>query len=666
MIACCTYRCCVFRYFALLLLAGGLPTFSLATAPSLDTLAGVLDLRDQALSARPIGLTTHWEFYWKQFYTPSEFSTRTLVPSRYMKLPNDWTGFKVDGTPLPGQGYATYRLRVLLPHHREDLALDIPTVSSAVDLWVDGNLLYQAGETGTRYAASQPSYAPTYITFTPTRDTLEIIMHVANFHHRKGGAWQTFYLGTASVVAREWLTRQGAQLFLIGCIFIMGIYHVVFYLFRKKELAPLFLGLFCLTVVMRVLATGQCLILYILPVSWEWLVRMEVWGFYLTIPLFASFFYNTFPQITSRLVIQFSWVVAIGFSLVVLLTPPITFTYTIVSYQFISLLLSIYGLFLVARAALLRLPGSKAFVIGFSALFLTLVNDILHSSNIINTTYMASFGLLVFILAHAFSLSRYFAQAFVTLQKVNATLSDSNAKVNEQNEELKRVNGELDVFVYRTSHDLRAPIASTLGLINLMRLDNDPTQTVRYLDLQENALTKLDNFIQDILDYSRNARLDLEPEPIDFRRILDETFSLYTHLEHYDQINQIIDIQQSVEFFSDAKRLTIIFNNLLSNAIRYVRPTAEGSFIKITIRVDAQHAQVEVSDNGQGIAEEHRDKVFDMFYRASLNTKGSGLGLFIVKEMITKMEGTIRINSEVNQGTQFTWTVPNMGAKLST
>ncbi len=166
-------------------------------------------------------------------------------------------------------------------------------------------------------------------------------------------------------------------------------------------------------------------------------------------------------------------------------------------------------------------------------------------------------------------------------------------------------------------------------------------------------------YLQDIFHYSRNTRLEPEAEEIHFQEIIGEIFSLYHYLEHFDATKKRVTISQSDVFISDAKRLKIIFNNLISNAICYCNPHQPAPFVRITIEAGAAQARVTVSDNGQGIAEEHPDKIFMMFYRASDEAKGSGLGLFLVKETAQKLKGEVRVTSVLHQGTKFYLTIPN-------
>lgn len=230
----------------------------------------------------------------------------------------------------------------------------------------------------------------------------------------------------------------------------------------------------------------------------------------------------------------------------------------------------------------------------------------------------------------------------------------------DQNAELLKINAELDRFVYSASHDLRAPLMSILGLINISKVATKESANLEYLDLMTKSIHKLDKFVQDIIHYSRNSRLALNNEIVDFQSLINESLGDVEYIENFSKIKKIIDIDQHALFFSDASRVTIIFNNIFSNAIRYCNLNNKESFIKISIKVDLDNAYIEVEDNGKGIATQHVNHIFGMFYRASETNVGSGLGLYIVKETIVKLGGDIQVHSTFGEGTKFNIVIPNM------
>jgi PAS domain S-box-containing protein len=230
----------------------------------------------------------------------------------------------------------------------------------------------------------------------------------------------------------------------------------------------------------------------------------------------------------------------------------------------------------------------------------------------------------------------------------------------DRNEELIKINSELDRFVYSASHDLRAPISSLLGLIEVARLEKNPETIGQLLEMQKKSLLRMDRFIRDIVDHSRNTRLSVECENINFERMVHATFEQLQFMENVNQIRKVISIRQDGPFYTSSTRIDILLNNLISNAIKYADLRKEDPFLEVTVVSSEKQTLLTVRDNGEGIPSEAQPKIFDMFYRASGRGSGSGLGLYIVKEAIHKLEGEIQVASEYGKGTQFTVKLPNL------
>jgi signal transduction histidine kinase len=229
-----------------------------------------------------------------------------------------------------------------------------------------------------------------------------------------------------------------------------------------------------------------------------------------------------------------------------------------------------------------------------------------------------------------------------------------------ENQELKTANYELDRFVYSTSHDLRAPLNSMLGLMEIAAEETTEEPTLEYLKLLKTSAKKLDGFISDILDYSRNSRMEVTKELIDFKGLLDD---ITQNLKFMGDINRNvdfnIDITGDTPVYADKNRLVTILNNLISNAIRYQNTQIPNPFVNIKIETFDAETKITIRDNGIGIPKELQPKIFDMFYRVSNQSIGSGLGLYIVKEAVNKLNGTIEVQSELNEGATFFIQIPN-------
>jgi signal transduction histidine kinase len=239
------------------------------------------------------------------------------------------------------------------------------------------------------------------------------------------------------------------------------------------------------------------------------------------------------------------------------------------------------------------------------------------------------------------------------------TRKEAEEKIARTNRELSKRNTELDNFVYSVSHDLRAPIASVLGLINLAKKDKDISMKDMYLEMINKSAMQQDDFIKEILDQSRNSRLDVKREEILFEPLIDETFNqLKFAISAGQSVERIVTVAQKQPFYSDRWRLKVILNNIISNAIRY--RNGKDPVIKVDVTINESLASIAIQDNGKGIETEHLPNIYKMFYRATDDGAGSGLGLYIVKEAIDKLNGQIDIQSEVGKGTVVRFAIPEI------
>ena len=224
---------------------------------------------------------------------------------------------------------------------------------------------------------------------------------------------------------------------------------------------------------------------------------------------------------------------------------------------------------------------------------------------------------------------------------------------------LEQVNFELDSFIYKSSHDMRAPLMSILGLINLGRKATEK-ELDRYFDLMEKGIHRLDKFIRDLTHFSRNDRMKIERKPINFHALVHEIVGNLRFMQNLEKVRISVDVKTQQEFYSDPMRLSIILTNLISNAVKYHDLKKYNPFIKLEVWVRPTEVRVVVKDNGIGIEAPYLDKIFDMFYRASELSDGSGLGLYVAQSVAKKLNGTLTVQSEYRKGSTFTLVLPNM------
>lgn len=247
----------------------------------------------------------------------------------------------------------------------------------------------------------------------------------------------------------------------------------------------------------------------------------------------------------------------------------------------------------------------------------------------------------------------------LNLENTNEMLTEEIVLHKRTAKELEKRNHELDNYVYKVSHDLRAPLTSILGLINLIQAEKEANVIKHYTNLIENRALKLDDFIKSILNHSKTINSAIQPTEINFSRIISECKEELRYLPNWEKVNITADIQAQTAFYSDELRITILFKNFISNAIKYMNPAISDNYLRCLIQVDAIQAVIHIEDNGIGISPDYKDKIFNMFFRATATSDGSGLGLYIVKQTLEKLEGSIQVESELNRGTTFIINLPN-------
>lgn len=238
-------------------------------------------------------------------------------------------------------------------------------------------------------------------------------------------------------------------------------------------------------------------------------------------------------------------------------------------------------------------------------------------------------------------------------------LKQIQVDLESKNEQLNKINAELDKFVYSVSHDLRSPLLSIKGILNLVfktaQLDD---KTQQYLKLAETSVLRLDGTIKEILNYSRNARFDVEYDTFELTELVN---SIIEDLRFSEESNVKFNVvlPDNLMLRSDKMRVEVILKNLIGNAVKYSRKDIQDSFVNIVVSRLNGNVIVKVEDNGEGIAKESLGKIFDMFYRATSTSVGTGLGLYICKEMVEKLNGTLSVESELKKGSIFTLVLPD-------
>lgn len=232
---------------------------------------------------------------------------------------------------------------------------------------------------------------------------------------------------------------------------------------------------------------------------------------------------------------------------------------------------------------------------------------------------------------------------------------DSRIQLISKNTELEKAYSELDKFVYSASHDMRSPLMSILGVVRLAKMEEHSANSLQYFDMIESSVLRLDEFIKNIIGYYKNNRIDLSLETIGLQDMIEGSISALPESQHSEWK---IEIHQSAPLVSDRLKLEIILHNLLSNAIKF-KQAGKVAEVSISANVDAHWVDIWIKDNGIGISPEDYEKIFRMFYRATNRNPGSGIGLYVTKDAVVRLNGNISVQSSPQEGSTFHIRFPN-------
>ncbi|MBF0395662.1 MAG: response regulator [Desulfobacterales bacterium] len=618
---------------------------------------GILDLQNWDFEKHGIvNLNGEWEFYWEQLLDFKNLPQK----AGFINIPSIWNGYSVNGKKLSGDGYASYRLTILLNSNakKQILAFKLLTFKTAGELYVNGKKITSQGTVGKTADTMIPAYKPHVAELVSETDKLELILHISNYHHKKGGLWEAIQFGNSKDINKLRENSLNMSVFLFGTIFIMGCYHLGLFFIRKRDLSPLYFGLFCFMVALRAILTGEYYLSYIFSnIDWRIIVKLDFLSIYLCLPFCAAFIYYIFPSEFSIKFLWFLTIVGMLFSFIVLLTPSRIFSHTLVLFDLFLVITCSYMFYAIFLSLLHKREGASVFLFSSFILSCTVINDILHAETIIKTTYLAPFGFIIFIFSQAFLISMRFSKAFVTVENLSLDLEAKNKKLLE----LDKIKDE---FLSNTSHELRTPLNGIIGIAESL-IDGAtgelPDKTNENLSIIVFSGKRLATLINDILDFSKlkNKDLILKQSPVDIKQITDVIITLSNTLiagKNLKLINNIPDDTPLV--FADENRIQQILYNLLGNAIKF---TEKG---EISVKAEQKKDLVEITvvDTGIGISKDKQALIFKPFEQADGSIEreygGTGLGLSVSKSLVELHGGKIWVESEIGKGSSFKFTLP--------
>ncbi|MFW6016762.1 MAG: diguanylate cyclase [bacterium] len=386
----------------------------------------ILNLQNINFSKEVISLDGEWEFYWQELLEPDDFHNSQKISS-IVEVPAAWNAYHIDGETINSMGYATYRIIIEFDKNPKIKGLKIPRVFTSYKMWVNGELIASAGNIANSHENASPRYQPQLAFFQPEEYT-EIIVQVSNFSHRSGGILESIILGSEENILNLRTKALAYDLFLFGALLIMGIYHLIIYIYRKKEHSILYFAIFCLLVSIRTIIVGEIFFIHLFPeFNWELAHNIQTLSYYLGVLFLFMFFKSLYPNAISDISVKLITIIVSLFTLLVLLTPARIFTYFNPLFQIFNIITIIYlffSLFNVLKFKVIKEKDTSSLfiIIGVIILIISIVHDMFFLSilmsdygflrSFIKTGNLSSIGLLVFILANSLALSINYSRAF--------------------------------------------------------------------------------------------------------------------------------------------------------------------------------------------------------------------------------------------------------------
>ena len=631
-------------FFCFLFLIGSFYSSLFAQAyPEIQS--GVLDASSfEFKRGEKIELNGNWEFYWDSLLNPDQL--RILENPSYYPFPKLWN------EDFDSFGYATYRLIVKLPENHPPLALSIPDFYSAYRLYINGEVAAKNGEVGKSKSEYKPKWIPQTIPIEEYEShQLELVLHLANFDHSKGGPKQTIELGTTEDLFSARELELGYAYGLTGALIMGGLFFFGLFLFGKHETPILFFSLFCLTYSYRIIGFGIYPLHFLLPeIPWIVTLKLEYITLFLSGYLFGIYTLNLYPRETSRRLVYFLSSISVLLIVVTILFTPIVFTKLVEPYFIVLTIYILYAFYIYILAVINKRLGAQYALASTGVVFIVFLYQIMVYFGFVSQSLLLNFfGYIAFFFFQSLVLSFRFADSLKT------ALSRA--------EEASRAKSQ---FLSTMSHEIRTPLNAVIGLSGLLigtKLDNKQSEFVNTIKLSgENLLSIINN----ILDYSKieSGKLELEKSEFNLRELVENVLEVVSSLNNNPDLELLYLMEEGVPEYvvSDSTRLQQILINLVGNALKF---TEKGEIVIYISTGEENQQETEiffsVKDTGIGIPEKLSHRLFQSFSQVDSSTTrkygGTGLGLVISKKLVNALGGDITVESAEGQGSIFTFSI---------
>ncbi|MPL65727.1 Sensor histidine kinase RcsC [bioreactor metagenome] len=635
--------------FALNITVAAAPSDKQVYAPPIAT-DGIIDLQSiDWQNTSVVKLDGEWEFYYQNLLTPQDFTETAAYPRHLVKVPGPWNNYTLEGEPVEGSGYGTYRLIIHTPDASRQLALKFPFPYTAHKLWANGQLISEAGVVTTNVATSEGRFYDKILPIKTAGNRIELVMQVSNFMHDKGGPRRSITFGDQNVLEREFFRSTSINLFTFGFMVALGLTYSFFFLIRHFEKTAAFFAAFVLTFSLRELTTGNSIIVYLLPSLPQTLILRSEYMTMFALVFYAWFVHALLPgKIPDRLIKAITLTSII--QLVLIAFAPVSFFTRIlpINQLFLTALL-IYLLAVIAKASWQKNHDARLLLIGHLSLVAAIIHDEIYYTDLIQTGDLYSLGVIILTGIQSILVLRRFITAFGVIEVLNQKLTEMN--------KLK------DDFLAEVTHEILTPIHGINGFLDSIKDSAAARLSAperKSLDTVMAINRRLVNLVTDIQDFLKLKHRDiiLHPENIQLKDTVELVIATCRILAGQKNLTFINAVDPSIIVYSDQTKLQQILHNLIENAVKYT-PAGE---IHISSTLSGNQVTIHIADTGRGIPEDQLSAIFSPYIQIEGETdgqyKGSGLGLSISKTLVELQGGTIWVKSQENDGSVFSFTLP--------
>ncbi len=495
-------------------------------------------------------------------------------------------------------------------------------------------------------------------------------------------------IGTTEELERAWLADVAIHVFLMGAYFLVGVFFIGVFLFWSEGSSIIYFTAFSLIFSLRYFLIGPRVAIFLFPdfFTFDVALRLEYLTIYLGVPLIVTYVGESFPHIFSRTILRIFQSVSGVCALIVVFMPVRVFTELAIPFTLLMLVISIYGIWVLIQAARKKEEGSRMGLggLGIGSLLL-LIGSGEYLGWFPGIKYATEYGIFVFVLSQALALAKRLVSHFLSEMKIrDQTLAEKKAREDESEalekaherivaaksgleaeiisrtqklrnaySELAAVNKELDQFLYRYSHDLRSPITTLMGLNEVAETSITETAAQKLFGHVKLTVIKMDVLARKLMKlHEINTNQGDPPEPLPIALLISDLLDQYAILVETHSISVSCEVDHDLLVMTHRPLIQIILENIIENALYYYDRTKENCTLKIFAGIEGEELTVKVWDNGMGISEAVLPRIYDMFYRGTPRSPGSGLGLYLAKKAIEKLNGDIWVNSAENEFTE--------------